>query len=603
MSYISRKQLESFGEPIGDSRDDVRGKYRKYYGGGKDGGDAPDYAEVAAASRYAADIAKELGDKQLAEAQRQYDLNRSVSAPVAAAQLGLMNQQQVQGDDYYNYMKSYSRPTEQALYYEAMGFTPDEIQQIETARSIETAAFKQQAQARQQATVPTTFDVPTFATEKDVPEGAISGAELGSIKLSDQTLDPRYAVRGLQAFVGNGTTLAKADPNKYYKKNADGTHSVVDVKDKIVEGKQTVTINAPTGGTSLYDNIETPETDALVSKLTAQAAERKKAEDAAARGVISNLNTDLTTRIGESDVDVYNRNQADIEAEAGMAVADSRKGFSNSVNTAIREGLRYGFSPEKLAASVNAQSTTQATQQAQAANSTRKAATQTMYQRGVGSANQALTGGLTDRNNKIQDESIATAKKLDVAGLYRGVTGASQGAYGLSLNAGNSAVQNNAQAGNALIAANQGAANTILQGAQQQLAGQTSILNSQTSMANNNNDSGIWGSLGQVGGAAIAKYSDKNVKKDIKPMDDDDANKALEGIKKTGISKWKYDDEKIEGEDDKTHIGAMAQDLKKNLGKEVSNGKMVDLISAIGVNMAATKALAKQVDELKGKKK
>ena len=79
----------------------------------------------------------------------------------------------------------------------------------------------------------------------------------------------------------------------------------------------------------------------------------------------------------------------------------------------------------------------------------------------------------------------------------------------------------------------------------------------------------------------------------------------MEGIKKTEISKWKYDPEKVQDAeliDDKEHIGGMAQDLQKNLGDQVSNGKMVDIISAVGISMAATKALAKKVDKLEKRK-
>lgn len=569
------------------------------YGGGKDGGDAPDYTELASASKYAADVGKDLGDAQLAEAKRQYDLDRSVSAPVAAAQLGLMNQQQVQGDDYYNYMKSYSRPTEQSLYYEAMGFTPDEIMQIEASRNQETAAFKATQAAKPPTTIATSFDVPTFTTEKDIPAGAISGADLGTIKLAQQSLDPRYANTGLAA-IASMNQLTKADPNAYYVKNANGTYSKVAAKDKIVEGSKTINVDAPAQTVPNYEIGETPETDALIAKLTAQASERKKLEDATARGKITDLSTQLATRVGESDVDVYNRNKANIDAESGQAVADARSGFANSMNTAIRQGIRYGFSGDKLAAAANAQTTDQATKQATAANTTRKAATNTMYQRGIGEASQLLSGANTDRSNKIQDESINTAKKLDVAGLYRNLPGASQGAYSLSLNAGNSAVQNNAQAGTNLLNASQGAAGIVQNGLNTQVNGLGQIVGSQTSIANANsgNDAGVWGTLGQVGGALIAK-SDKNVKKNVKKVSD---VAALEGIKKTDVKSWEYDPEKIEGEDSKRHIGAMAQDLKKNLGDEVSDGHMVDLISAIGVNMAATKQLAKQVDSLKGKK-
>lgn len=491
--YLSRKQLEYFGEPIGCSSDVVIGRDRKYYGGGKGGADAPDYTPVAQASEKAAQIAADLGKEQLAESKRQYDNNMTVAAPIVAAQAGLSNQQIAQGNDYFNYMKSYSRPVEQSLFYEAMGFTPDEIQQIEASRVGETAAFN----AKAQIPVASTFTVPTSTLQQDIPAGAVKGSSVGTITVPNPSPSP-----GGMAGIGWQPIISvKADPNAYYVKGANGQYTKVNVGQKVVEGTKTVTQNVPQDTSRLIQ--QTPETDALTAKLGAEASLRLKATDAAARDKISGLNTNLAGRIGESDVDTYYRNKAAIDAETDAAVADSRNGFTNTSNNIIRQGLRYGMSPEKIAAAQANIGTSQATQQASAANNTRKAATQTMYQRGVGEAGQLLTGGLTDRSNKIQDDSIANAKKLDVAGLYRGLPGASQGAYGLSLNAGNSAVQNNAQAGQQLLQGNQIGANTILNGTQQQLQGLTGILSSQTSIANANsgNDSGIWGALGQVGGA------------------------------------------------------------------------------------------------------
>jgi len=569
------------------------------YGGGKDGGDAPDYTALARASERAAEIAAELGREQLAESKRQYENNMTIAKPVVQAQLGLMNQQQVQGDDYFNYGKQYSRPVEKQLYYESMGFTPEEVEQIEASRSAEIAKFNETQEARQQAKIPTTFEVPT--TETKIPEGAVKGGALKTITIPNPEPKPSNST-GLSNIMAvqkwKPTVTVNADPNAYYLKNADGTYKPVALE--TVTGTKTITVDTPVGADGTYTAQDTPETDALTSKLSMAAAARLKEGDAAARAELLGLNTNLATRIGESDVDVYLRNRADIDAETGQAVADARTGFTNATNNVIRQGLRYGMSPEKLLAANARNATNQASQQAGAANFTRKNAVNTMYQRGVGEAGQMLTGGNVNRQNKIQDESIATAKKLDVAGLYRGLPSASAGAYGLSLNAGNSAVQNNAQAGQQLLQGNQMGANTILQGSQQQISGLTSILNSQTSMANNSgDDAGIWGALGNVGGAAISKWSDENVKKDVKKVSEDD---ALDGIKKVNVKSWKYDKNKIDGQDDKRHIGAMAQDMQKNLGEEVSDGRMVDVISAIGMNMAATKALAKKVDKL-GKSK
>ena len=100
MRNLLNSLLEAFTRPpnlLGHT-----GFGRSQRGGGKGGADAPDYTPVANASAHAADLGKQLGDAQLAEAKRQYEINRSIAEPVVAAQLGLMNQTNSQGADYYD---------------------------------------------------------------------------------------------------------------------------------------------------------------------------------------------------------------------------------------------------------------------------------------------------------------------------------------------------------------------------------------------------------------------------------------------------------------------------------------------------------------------
>jgi hypothetical protein len=288
-------------------------------------------------------------------------------------------------------------------------------------------------------------------------------------------------------------------------------------------------------------NAGTPETDKLTQQFATQAEQRQQDE------------------------------------ASSSAIADSRKGATEATNMAIRQGLRYGMSPDKIAAASANVGTQLATNQAAMANAGREKA-----------------------------KALNYAKKLDISGLYRGLTGVSQSAYGMANSAGNSAVGNQMQPSNAYMQGINQGNGTIMQGQQMKIGGLSSVMNAQASVYNNSDQgAGIWGALGSIGGglagnAGLFAKSDKNMKKDIKPADD---NAALDGITKTEYSRWKYDPEKVTDAefnmiDDKEHVGAMAQDLKKNLGSQVSDGKTVDVISAIGVNMAATKALSKKVDKL-----
>lgn len=86
---------------------------------------APNYGAVADASVESARIGAELGEKQLAAGEkayndyltewgRQFDENKAVTKPVVDAQVALMKQSKDQGDDYYNYGKTF-RPLEQSM--------------------------------------------------------------------------------------------------------------------------------------------------------------------------------------------------------------------------------------------------------------------------------------------------------------------------------------------------------------------------------------------------------------------------------------------------------------------------------------------------------
>lgn len=563
----------------------------RHPGYNKKDSDPPDYSAVAQASTEAAKIMADLGREQLAENKRQYENNMRVTEPVVAAQLGLMNQQQVQGDDYYNYMKQNARPVEQQLMYEAMGFTPEEIQLIEESRARETAAWNAKQGERQQQTISKAVDIPTYTTKEVLPEGAIKGNGQRVRSATDTSSGGIY----------NIPTYITLDPNKYYVKDAQGRYREVQPKTEIVEGSKSVTLEAQRGDDGTYSVMETPETNALISKLAAQASARMAAMDKEERDAILAKSDELAARLGETNTQVYNRYKDDIEAEAGQAAADSRAGFTNALNTAIRQGLRYGFSPAKLESTAGSMSVLQGAQQAAAQNATRKAATETMYGRGVSSADQAMQGLTVNRANRQQDEAIRTGKKLDVAGLYRNLPSASQGAYSLAVNAGNSAVGNqNSTSQQFMNNMNQGN-NLIAQGQQTKVNGLSSVLGAQTSAANSGAGDAIWGALGTMGGAVLgntAIFSDEKVKKDVKGVSDDE---ALECVKGLTVKRWKYDGDKIKGMDDKEHIGPMAQEAKKQLGERVSDGKTIDVISALGVSLAATKALAKKLEKMEAR--
>lgn len=131
------------------------------------------------------------------------------------------------------------------------------------------------------------------------------------------------------------------------------------------------------------------------------------------------------------------------------AVADSNGGFTRSINQAMREGRRYG---------VDAIANT-----------------------GVMAVQQAQNTAAAATGARDKEKALGYAKKLDVAGLYRGLPGASTGAYSVSTNAGNSATQNTMAPGNALVAGMGQGDNTIVNGRTILQNGLGSVLNAQTS--------------------------------------------------------------------------------------------------------------------------
>lgn len=165
---------------------------------------------------------------------------------------------------------------------------------------------------------------------------------------------------------------------------------------------------------------------------------------------------------------------------ADRAVADVRQGTTASQNQIIRQGLRYGFTPGRLAATGGAMAASQGLAEATAANTARE-----------------------------KEKNLGFAKKLDVAGLYRGLPGASSGAYQVATGAGNSAVANNGAGGAAYLGALSSGANTTMQGRQVAMQGLTGVLNAQTNYANTvaNSGGGAAGGLGSLLGGAASLYT------------------------------------------------------------------------------------------------
>lgn len=315
--------------------------------------------------------------------------------------------------------------------------------------------------------------------------------------------------------------------------------------------------------------MDQQERDAITSEMRDNASELYDR----AQGYENDALRDIALYTGGNS-GIYNRYGADIENDVGTAVADARVGQTQALNTAARQAMRYGINPAINLAGV---SSTQASQLAAAANNTRNNAIanyRNLVGQGIGMkegtfrASQAATAdamgraeaaSMVNRNMRIQNESLDWAKQLDVTGMARGMPGASQGAYGVAVGAGNSAVQNQMAPGQALIGAMGQANNTTMQGRSLAMQGALGVLNAQTSYANAVGQSGdsLGSLLGGVGGlvGGLAKTgvfgaSDRRLKENIEAIGRDE---------RTGLTIYEFS--YIDDPDMRRYQGVMADEV------------------------------------------
>lgn len=235
---------------------------------------------------------------------------------------------------------------------------------------------------------------------------------------------------------------------------------------------------------------------------------------------------------------------------ASQAMADARQGTTQQQNQMMRQGLRYGFSPEKMASVSTALANAQGLSVASAGNQARE-----------------------------NEKNLGYAKKLDVAGLYRGLPGASQGAYSTALNAGNSAAQNTMAPVSQVQSGYSTAGNMIGSGQQMQLSGLGTILNSQTQMAMNDSQSDL-GGIGSILGGAASLYkafpSDRRLKENIVQVGRDEA---------TGLPLYEFNYIDKPGQ---RYRGVMADDVEAKFPDAVvrdEDGYALVVYSALGIEM------------------
>ena len=258
------------------------------------------------------------------------------------------------------------------------------------------------------------------------------------------------------------------------------------------------------------------------------------------------------------------------EQKAGEAIADVQQQIDASMGQQTRQLTRMGVNPNagKFAAMYNQMTMAGALGKVQAASKARESV-----------------------------EMLGYARKMDAANLGRNLASNQATSAGVALNAGNSA----AATGQMPLTQAQNATSQAAQGFNTAIQGNNSAGNIYGQVAQmQGKDSGVMGALGTVaggflGGNGFAKMidSDENIKKDIKPVSDE---QALAAVEKTPVSEWAYKDGEGDGG---AHIGPMAQHVRATMGEKAApGGKQIDPITMNGINMAAIAALSRKVDKL-----
>lgn len=285
-----------------------------------------------------------------------------------------------------------------------------------------------------------------------------------------------------------------------------------------------------------YRPTETAMRDeANAASVSKDASERQAIVDA---GLIKQADIDALTTGNQADTatlaagygENYEADKANISKMEGMAAADVAQQASIAEQSNARRMAAMGVNPNSgaFAAMGRATAMDKAKMGAGAINQARDAGimdyrgrtlaardlrTQDFAQKaGIGQQNmQALSAG---RGMRIQDDATAWAKKLDAAGLVRGLPGASQGAYSAATNAGSSAVANTMAPGAALMNGMAQGSNTIGTGRSMAQGGLLGILGAQSSYNNtlanvsmaNANMQNSGGGLGGMIGQGIGTY-------------------------------------------------------------------------------------------------
>ncbi len=204
----------------------------------------------------------------------------------------------------------------------------------------------------------------------------------------------------------------------------------------------------------------------------------------------------------------------------------------------------------------------------------------------------AVAGASNKARNDVELQGYA--RKMDAANLGRGLASAQATSAGVALAQGNSAV-GNAQAGGNITAQGNQIMTQGYAGAQGGLAGAASTYGNIASIENTANANASQNMMNMAKVGAMA-FSDENMKEDRTPVS---GKASLSAIRKIPVEKWKYKKGSAGDDGGMTHVGPMAQNVRRGLGNATApGGKEIDLISMNGHTISALQAVADGQEKL-----
>ena len=192
---------------------------------------------------------------------------------------------------------------------------------------------------------------------------------------------------------------------------------------------------------------------------------------------------------------------------------------------------------------------------------------------------QAAVSANAQTNARSQAQQMGYARKLDAAGLGRGLAGASAAAYGGASGAGSMAGQNAQSAGQNYMGNMAIGAGTIGAGQNMQISGLSNILNNQTSAYVNTSGSVLGDVGGVLGGAAsvMTAFSDRRIKENIVEVAVD---------QRTALPLYEFNYKEEFGDPTIRYVGVMADEVELSYPDAVAvmgNGYMAVNYEMLGI--------------------